>query len=207
MTAAEIAARVCVHWFDAPPDARIVADILQDRDRGAEYLCEKDYYAFYWALGRVVGPRRYAELGVKFGYSALAVARGAGTVEYIRGFDSELDTPGSCAVAEVNLEKVLPGADVKINKVELDELVVLGGGPYDLIHCDAGHNYEGACRDIRLALGAVRPGGVVVVDDYFPRKESDRAHTAEIRRAVADTRLPHAVVPTLQGLAVLVAPG
>lgn len=41
-------------------------------------------------------------------------------------------------------------------------------GQMDLVFVDADHSYEGVQNDTRQALKLVRPGGVVVWDDYHP---------------------------------------
>lgn len=41
-----------------------------------------------------------------------------------------------------------------------------GGGRFAFVHVDAGHTYDGAMNDVRLAAQVLLPSGVIALDDY-----------------------------------------
>jgi predicted O-methyltransferase YrrM len=187
----------------APDDRHILGELLQPEDAQAPYLQSRDYYAWYWSVAYASRPRTIVELGVRYGYSLGALAAGAKAASpqaklYLYGFDSEAFWPGSTAVAQAGLARKFPDCTVEVVKVkdlaEVDRLPVVGA---DLVHCDARHDYEGCKDDLRLALACVRPGGVVLVDDY-------NFHP-EIRKACQEVHAPggRTVIMHHQGLAVL----
>lgn len=43
-------------------------------------------------------------------------------------------------------------------------------GPYDLIYIDGSHNYEDVKYDLESCWTKIRPGGTILLDDYYHRK-------------------------------------
>jgi hypothetical protein len=152
----------------APCDAVILGDALQPCDRGEDYLQDKRSYAWYWAIGRVVMPRSMAEIGVRFGYSGVAVSKGCGRLESFTGFDNESYVPGCLTVAHVNLlGRVRAAAMYRIDTQAIesdlgDELPRTG---VNLFHIDGDHTFNGADKDLWLAQRGTKQGGFILVDD------------------------------------------
>lgn len=52
---------------------------------------------------------------------------------------------------------------------------------YDLVFVDGSHVYEDVLSDILLGMACLKPGGIMVIDDYH-----DQQHCPDVRRAVED---------------------
>ena len=146
-----------------------------------EIMCPKDtqnlarlprMQAIYDALARIAQeykPNSVFEIGVRAGYSAYVWVTEGGAEEYI-GCDMD-DTAHYGGPWLPWARRLLNTLDVSWNIWEQDSQKLLGiGGPYDLIHVDGDHTYEGCLHDMNLCWPAVKPGGVMVVDDatYLP---------------------------------------
>jgi hypothetical protein len=195
--------RIGAAYAIAPCDTVILGDALQDMDRGEAYLQNKGTYAWYWAIGRVLQPRTVAEIGVRFGYSALAIAKGAEEATGYYGFDNESYVPGCLAIAWRALKRCYPMTFTNRTDTQgvthdsfLDLLPSYG---IDLFHIDGDHTYEGAHNDLLLALAGTTEGGYILIDDvdYHP----------EVRRAADSfcmdgSRTP-LYLPTFRGLYII----
>lgn len=173
-----LAEQIHAAYAAAPDDVTILGDALQACDRGEDYLQGKNTYAWYWAIGRVLQPRTIAEIGVRFGYSGVAMAKGCGHLDTFIGFDNETYVPGCLDIAQRNLAPVTAyePALFRIN-TQNDDLTSeqLGGcirtGPgndrtlADLFHIDGDHTSLGSLRDMKHAEHLTWPGGFVLIDD------------------------------------------
>lgn len=163
------------------------------------------YYIYPWyrAIGCATAPRLILELGVRYGYSAVALITGCnwagvrptyvGVDGHIDGVDSNSYALGylntmdcNSAVLQADTRNV---ADVcaKIGQLEL--------GLYDLVHVDADHSPEGIINEIRIAKNFVKPDGVILIDDL---------DTPHVRRAAdefcATLGITPIEIPTHHGL-------
>lgn len=128
-----------------------------------EYFAVLRYIGGKYEIARRYKPRRIVEIGVNTGYSAWAFMQAAedpNTVVYV-GFDdwSYGNFP------EWALQNLLHSPRVVIvraNTQKLDSLNVTG----DFIHVDGDHTKPGVMHDLDLALQAMEPGGVILIDDY-----------------------------------------
>jgi predicted O-methyltransferase YrrM len=149
---------------------------------------DETYYADYAGIAARYGPRDILEIGVRFGYSGMALCYGArrfpgnesNEIAYI-GLDAEYfghEHTGaqeykmyrSNAVASENFARFFAGepvaADfftVNTQAEALPEKVL--ARRYDLINIDGDHSYEGACRDIENTWPLLAPGGLMLIDD------------------------------------------
>jgi hypothetical protein len=151
----------------APDDIAILGDALQDCDRGEDYLQGKRSYAWYWAIGRVLKPATVAEIGVRFGYSAIAIGKAMDRACYF-GFDNEQYVPGSLAIARASLERVyepvgLHAIDTQTVESDLGHWLPRTG--VNLFHIDGDHTFNGADKDLWLAQRSTKQGGFILVDD------------------------------------------
>jgi predicted O-methyltransferase YrrM len=180
-------------------DKQVLGGLLQDKDRDAWYLQGSDYCAWYYTLGRRWRPARLAEIGVRFGYSLRALvlgSRSAGqTVAEVFGWDDESYEPGCLRVVEQHLADV-PLVLHRVNTRTLDRLGPVG---LDLVHIDGDHSQEGCRHDLGLAWAALRPGGVLLVDDVAGIDPVWHAVCAFLR----EVALACTVLPTATGLAVI----
>ncbi|MHA1948697.1 MAG: class I SAM-dependent methyltransferase [Candidatus Thorarchaeota archaeon] len=128
------------------------------------YITDGNYYEWYYTVAQHYKPTSYLEIGVRFGYSTLAVLAGAsGSVELMRGYDNESYEKGSNAKASANINK-FAGDDVDVNIItqSTQELNSIDGF-WDLVHVDGAHGYGGCQHDMDLLIDKCK---VMIIDDY-----------------------------------------
>jgi len=144
-------------------------------DRGV-----RTYFWDYMSYGWAVGAHHIVEIGVRHGFTGMAMCYGAFLAQQdladgcsqaqiiYHGFDSEVMVSGSCASARKNFE-LLPYVEVGIVKVDTQALDVLpreyNVGSLCLAHIDGDHSENGAYHDMELLWPRVRYRGMMVVDD------------------------------------------
>jgi hypothetical protein len=123
-------------------------------------------YNFYAAYGAAFRPRAILEVGVRRGYSAYALVRGAaGSVQRFVGLDFQEEGAELIAAARDLLVR-LGVPSVEIRDVDTQLAFPALTGSFSLVHVDADHSTRGALSDLANALPLLEPGGVIVVDDY-----------------------------------------
>ncbi|HET9873679.1 MAG TPA: class I SAM-dependent methyltransferase [Propionibacteriaceae bacterium] len=123
-----------------------------------------DYLNFLRRVHRVLQPRRYLEIGVRWGHS-LGAARCPSL-----GIDPDFRI-GVELHAEVHLFRTT--SDEYFARP--DPLEPMGGQPFDLTFIDGMHLFEFALRDFINAERYSRPGGLIVFDDVLPRTVDEAA--------------------------------
>lgn len=128
-------------------------------------------YQFYSGISKLLQPRDILEVGVRFAYSLIAMARASLRLESIIGVDGQFYVDDSQDKATKNISacgfgpitRLITGDSRKI----LPELPKVS---FDLIHLDGGHYRESVRDDLLEAWPLLRPGGTAIVDDtsYLP---------------------------------------
>ena len=129
------------------------------------------YYVDYARLGHRFAPATILEIGVKYGYSAIALCKGSNyktgrKVEYY-GVDNQFfegsNYEASCLIARFSFiqftlynHNILQGLPEELDSMR-----------FDLIHLDANHKFPGILVELEIALQHVNKRGVIVIDDYF----------------------------------------
>ncbi|MDJ0618998.1 MAG: class I SAM-dependent methyltransferase [Calothrix sp. MO_192.B10] len=135
------------------------------------HIATSQYYNFYYSYARSWQPKSILEIGVRRGYSAVAMAIGAGNnlVNFV-GIDSETDVPLSSNYAKEILQNCSQAEIKLINLDTQKENLADNIGKFDLIHVDADHTFYGCISDILLALYLSHPGTKIIIDDclYAP---------------------------------------
>src|SRR5712692_4878505 len=72
-------------------------------DVGSDWWTSRRYYQFYVGIAALVKPKVILEIGVKLGYSLIALFRGYSGIEKMVGIDSEGLIHGSQRMAIQNL--------------------------------------------------------------------------------------------------------
>lgn len=167
-------------------------------DAEAGWWASPDYYPLYAALASIVRPRAVLEVGVRLGYSLVALLRGHPEIARITGVDDESGVAGSMALALGNLKAAGWRGEPELLRLRSHQFHASWPveSRYDLAHVDGDHATPAAFLDVWECWRRLAPGGVLVVDD---------AGAACVRRAVEEARtaLPdvaeESYVPTYTG--------
>jgi len=116
-------------------------------------------------------PAVIAEIGVRAGYSALAMLLAAPGARYI-GFEQDAGNfGGEVGITARAVPTVLAGFPHEIRYTDTGALRVIDDA-VDLFHIDGNHSYDGTMHDLELAWACSR---YVLVDDYEYIKSTQAA--------------------------------
>ncbi len=160
-----------------------------------------------------IGARRVLEIGALGGYSAIWMARALPADG--RLVSLEID-PARADLARTFAARAGLGDIVEVQVGDARERLPLlrDEPPFDAVFIDA--DKEGYSAYLEMAIGLVRPGGLIVADNAFwsgrvleesPESEATRALRAFNERLASDPRLTATIIPVGDGLAVAVAGG
>lgn len=161
-------------------DKEVVGSAAQ---AGDEFLETSQTYSWLFAAGAAKAPIRILELGVRYGYGSIALAKGgqwAGTDPECFGVDAEADGLSTNAIADRSLEDETGkcfGRLLKLDTKNADEVIagLNGIGCPDIIHIDGDHSEEGIAAEIRIAVTYIKPNGLILIDDVDVVHVSDAA--------------------------------
>ena len=185
-------------------DAEIIGNAKQPGDEW--FIDHHDTYAWYRAIGVAKQPQRILELGVRYGYSLLAMGAGSAKLEKIFGVDSEYDGIPSNAIAFSALKKAFPGIGISLLKEDTvnmrREIVYFATTeygrpqpPYDIVHVDGNHSPEGLISELEIAESCIAADGWILVDDV---------DTHHVFKAAVEFTVMHEknslVIPTFHGM-------
>ena len=167
------------HDGNLVPVLQMISQQIVDRKPFWELRC-----LLRWAAHRLK-PEKYLEVGNRTGWSLLQVVAECPAVS-VFGFDVWIDdyanAPNASPDQLRNLMKEaghMGPAYFASGNSQLTLPAFIGGlrasdNPtqtgFDLITVDGDHSREGACRDLELCAGLVKPGGVIVFDDLIHRE-------------------------------------
>ena len=167
-----------------------------------------DTYTWYRAVAMKLQPRRIAELGVRYGYSAIALIRGARPESFV-GIDGEADGVVSNSTALQNITDSRNTTDVtRLTHVTIHTFntrnqfrAIVGAiGECDMIHVDADHSREGILRELDIARRVCRTGAILVDDCDVP-------HILDATQALARRKgAEFLILPTYHQLGVIILP-
>lgn len=131
----------------------------------------ENYYEWYSLFASLVKPKSYLEIGVMYGWSAMAILAGWPHVERMVVIDSELyEIPVGDAVAQIlsfrfanEIKSPFKIDAFKRDTKKLSHLPVKE--KFDLIHIDGEHSTEAVKNDLKLALDVLADRGTIIVDD------------------------------------------
>jgi hypothetical protein len=149
-------------------DRNVVGDLVQDFDRGKDFIEGNNNYTWFWAIGHYYKPKKIVEQGTRFGYSLKAFVSGAGHApsEYsISVYDMECDGFKPLTVMEDYFINKLNIKNLTVHRVNTQSINDLGVTDVDLAMVDGEHTESGCLHECQTAWAALRHGGVMVVDD------------------------------------------
>ena len=148
-----------------------------------QYACDSDplrhffeiwkpYYNMKYHLCKSLEPKSILEIGVRYGYSAMAFLSASPDASYT-GIDNDSTVSGGVpgaieyaryALKDYNTELIIANTQI------MDMFPAAEGNKiYDLIHVDGQQDGDGTCHDLELAL---RQGRYIWVDGYFWSREN-----------------------------------
>lgn len=125
------------------------------------------YYRLKWAISRALKPVSILEVGVRFGYSAMAFMNGWRDAAYL-GIDVDGDTLGTSKGALDWARHALHGLHADFVVADSQQMTRFPGGIYDLIHVDGQKDGAASFHDLKLALAQAK---WILLDGYFWSKE------------------------------------
>jgi predicted O-methyltransferase YrrM len=151
-------------------DAEILGSAKQSGD---DFVDTQETYTWYRALSAAKAPKSILELGVRYGYAAIAMLQGAnwaGIKEplYV-GVDCQFDGINS---NEIALKSINEHTKSKAVILSVDtrntagaNAAINGYGTFDIVHVDADHSISGIANELEIAQMWVKPTGLIVIDD------------------------------------------
>jgi len=126
-----------------------------------DYVWSGNCFEWYWALGKVLKPKTFMEIGVRFGFSFLPTIQSSPNIEYALGWD--LETYGNNQIANENIGKYYTGgAKWEIQHVD-SQLETELPQFFDLISIDGCHDFDCKVHDLKMCIGKCH---YVILDDY-----------------------------------------
>ena len=126
-----------------------------------DYTLSGNCFEWYWALGKVIQPKTFLEIGVRFGFSFLPTIQSSDKLTYALGWD--LETYGNNTIANQNISLYYEG-DAKWEIKHIDsQLETKLPQFFDLISIDGCHDYDCKVHDLKLCIGNCN---YVILDDY-----------------------------------------
>jgi len=144
------------------------------------YLFEKwvDYYRMKYSICKAINPERILEVGVRYGYSALAFLNASPDAYYI-GIDNDTDTFGGRTGAIEWAKKHTKNYNAEFLIKNSFDLKEFPGEKFDLIHIDGQQDGDGTFHDLELAI---EKGVYILVDGYFWSSENFMATNHFIKK-------------------------
>ena len=179
---------------------------------GDKRFCKEHLYNYYFGkflIANAFGPKAIAEIGVRWGYSAFSFLCASPAASYT-GFDMIGGGHGGAkenTFARVNLmlKEHFPDAKVTLEHCDTRRAAELGG-PYDFVHVDGNHTQDACRHDIELAMAALGPGGVILIDDYTAIEGVKKAADGYVKDNQGLIERRH-IVPSLTGELIIIKKG
>ncbi len=177
---------------------------VERTDRQKDWFTSEDYYPVFGGVAAATQPRRVLEVGVRLGYSLVAMwSSSPTTVTRIVGVDDESAIPGSQSRARANLlASGYAGEHELLVGDRRQTLEALRAHErFDLVHLDADVTEDATRQAIEQAWKLLAPGGVLLVDDVEFHPEVGRAF-AQMRHELVGVDEAQRL-PSLRGLGIL----
>jgi 2-polyprenyl-3-methyl-5-hydroxy-6-metoxy-1,4-benzoquinol methylase len=127
-----------------------------------------DHYRLKYAICKAINPRSILEIGVRYGYSAIAFLHACKDATYL-GIDNNSDAYGGVVGAVEWAKKVTEKYHAEYLIADTQQMTSLPGGPYDFIHIDGQQDGDGTFHDLEIAM---KRGSWILVDGYLWTQEN-----------------------------------
>jgi SAM-dependent methyltransferase len=121
------------------------------------------YYRMKWAIASVLQPKSILEIGVRYGYSAVAFLNASPSARYL-GIDLDVTAFGGSVGAINWARQACSKYQAEFLVADSTKLDRFPGGSYDLIHIDGQQDGDATMHDLILAS---TQGRYILVDGYF----------------------------------------
>ncbi len=152
------------------------------------------YYRGKWAIARRLQPASILEIGVRYGYSALAFLDACPTARYT-GIDLDTELYGGAKGAIEWARARAAGRHAEFLVADSQTFSRFPGGDYDLIHIDGQQDQQGFQHDMEVALSQAR---YILVDGYFWTRDNFLS-TSEFLLRYRDSIEYYGVIPGYAG--------
>lgn len=165
-------------------------------------------YRWYYGLAQVHQPELIAEIGVRYGYSLFAMARGSKMNPTLVGFDNESYCPASMQHTFDKLELYFPQrVTLYALNTQKEQSLAQYCNQIAMFSVDGDHTQDGCRHDMELAWPTLRRGGVLVVDDIDYAGQDGRINLRPVvQQFCQEKAVDFLYLPTTRGLAVIVKP-
>ncbi len=149
--------------FDAKPNS--IHDIIPSefftKYDSYDYIWSGNCFEWYYAIAKIIQPKTFMEIGVRFGFSFLPTLIGSESLEYALGWD--LETYGNNQIANENIGLYYNGhCKWEIHHVDSQNEKDLPQF-FDLVSIDGCHDYKCKIHDLNMTM---RNSKYVILDDY-----------------------------------------
>lgn len=158
-----------------------------------DYVWSGNCFEWYWALGQVLQPKTFFEIGVRFGFSFLPVIQSSPDIDYALGWD--LETYGNNEIANENIQKYFTGNAYWEIQHKDSQLETELPYTFDLVSIDGCHDYDCKIHDLKLCIGKCK---YVILDDYDYHQDV-RNSTDFFLKEYADHIEWNEYIPTFRG--------
>jgi predicted O-methyltransferase YrrM len=110
-----------------------------------------DDYRLKYAIAAAIEPQAILEIGVRYGYSAVAFLSAAPQARYL-GLEADTSRFAEALGAIDWAREITRGHAAEFLRLETRSLAALPGGTYDLIHIDSQQDGDGTVHDLELAI-------------------------------------------------------
>ncbi len=125
-----------------------------------------EYYQLKYAISKAIQPKSILEIGVRFGYSAIAFLEASPQASYT-GIDIDNDFHGGIAGAINWAKQITEEYKTRFIIGNTTKIDSFPGDFYDLIHVNAQQDGDGTSSDLEKAI---EKGRYILVDGYFGSK-------------------------------------
>jgi len=136
-----------------------------------------DYYQLKWAIAKTIQPQSILEIGVRYGYSAIAFLEACPCCEYT-GIDINNSEFGGAIDAIEWAKKITKAYKANFYMTNTQTMLTFPGELYDLIHVDGQQDGDGTYHDLEKAI---KQGKYILVDGFFWTPENFQASSAFLK--------------------------